>query len=502
MSKSYDQLLELVKDVARLESVGQLLDWDQETKMPESGVSARAEQCSLVAGIAHERFTSPELGRLLNTAEGEADNKASAVAATNLREIRRRYDRKTKLPTDLVKETAHTAIVAKDAWAKARKNSSFAEFSPYLEKTVALRRKVADLIGYKTEPYDALMDEFEPGAKSAEVELLFRELVAATVPLLQRIQAATDKPDTSILSRHYERPAQERLSRKVAETLGFDFGAGRADVSTHPFCTTIGGPGDVRITTRYMEDFLPAAMFGTMHEVGHAMYEQGLLNDYRFTPMGEAVSLGIHESQSRMWENFVGRGLPFWECHYPALQKEFPAALGSVPLADFYRAINAVRPSLIRVEADELTYNLHIALRFEIERGLISGTVKVKDVPAVWNETFKKYLGIAPPTDREGCLQDIHWSMGAIGYFATYTLGNLYAAHFFEQARTDIPGLDASIRAGDCKPLLAWLRDRIHRHGQQYRAHELVQRVTGKPLSIQPFVRYATEKFSAVYKLA
>ncbi len=502
MSKPYEQLVELVKDVARLESVGQLLDWDQETKMPEAGVAARAEQSALVAGLAHERFIAPEVGRLLEAAEGEGAARTGAVAATNLREIRRRWERKTKLPTELVKEIAHTAIVAKDAWAKARRNSNFAEFAPYLEKTVAQRQRVAELIGYTTEPYDALMDEFEPGAIASQIEKLLGELVAATVPLLQRIQASPNKPDASILTRHYDRAPQERLSRMFAERLGFDFSAGRADVSTHPFCTTIGGPGDVRITTRYLEDFLPAAMFGTMHEVGHALYEQGLPGEHRFTPMADAVSLGIHESQSRMWENFVGRSRAFWECHYVTLQKEFPAALGKVSLDEFYRAINTVQPSLIRVEADELTYNLHIALRFEIERGLISGTVKVKDVPAFWNETFRKYLGIVPPADREGCLQDIHWSLGAIGYFATYSLGNLYAAQFYEQAGRDISDLEGKIRAGDCRPLLEWLRDRIHRHGRQYLAHELVQRVTGKPLSIEPFVRYATAKFSAVYGLS
>lgn len=496
MSQAYNQLIDRIKDVARLDSIGQLLDWDQETGMPENGVSARAEQIALVAGIGHEKFVSDETRRLLDAAQAPAGD---AVAETNIREIRRRFERKAKLPTDLVKEMAHTATIAKDVWAKARKASDFAAFEPLLSKTVELKRKAAEFIGYKTEPYDALMDEFEPGAKSADIEKLFAELVQATVPLLQRITAAPKKPDASILARHFPKAQQQALSRKFAESLGYDFKAGRADVSTHPFCTTIGGPGDVRITTRYLEDFLPAAMFGTMHEVGHALYEQGLPRDHRFTPMAEAVSLGIHESQSRMWENLVGRSRPFWECHYKEVQAAFPEALGGVPLDAFCGAINTVQPSLIRVEADELTYNLHIALRFEIERGLISGTVAAKDVPGVWNEKFRKYLGLTPPSDREGCLQDIHWSMGAIGYFATYTLGNLYAAQFFEQARKDIPELDDHIRKNDHKPLLAWLRKNIHQHGQRYRAHELVQRVTGRPLTIGPFVSYVTKKFGAVY---
>jgi carboxypeptidase Taq len=498
MSTAYDRLIERIKDVYRTESVVALLEWDQETHMPPRGVDARAEQVALISGIRHETLVSPETKSLLDEATAPPGDVA---AETNLREIRRQYDRAARIPTRLVKEIAHATTMAKDAWVQARKNDHFPTFAPHLTKIVALKRRVADAIGYDTEPYDALYDEFEPGARSAQTEALFHELVSATVPLLERITTARRKPDASILHRHFPRETQEMISTRMAKALSFDASSGRQDVSVHPFCTTIGGPGDVRITTRYVEDALPASMFGTMHEVGHALYEQGLPAAHRFTPAGSAISLGIHESQSRMWENLVGRSRAFWEHHYAGLKAAFPKALGDVSLDAFYGAINTVQPSFIRVEADELTYNLHVVLRFEIERGLIDGSIPVEDVPAVWSEKVRRYLGITPPTDREGCLQDIHWSMGAIGYFATYTLGNLYATQFFEQASRDIPDLMDRIRAGDNGPLLDWLRRNIHQHGMRYRAGELVRHVTGEPLSIEPYMRHVTAKFSAVYGL-
>ncbi len=374
-------------------------------------------------------------------------------------------------------------------------------FAPFLEKLVDLKKQMAECVGYAAEPYDALLDEYEPGAKAADIESLFADLRERTVTLLKKIMDAPDQPDTSILSRHFPTAGQEALSRKMAEALNFDFDSGRADVSVHPFCTTVGAGGDVRITTRYDERFLPASLFGTMHEVGHALYEQGLSRDHANTPMGEAVSLGIHESQSRMWENLVGRSRAFWTYHWDAVSKVFPEALQGVSLDEFYRAINAVKPSLIRVEADELTYNLHIAMRFEIERGLFNGTLDPKDVPAAWNEAMSRMLGVTPPDDTAGCLQDIHWALGAFGYFPTYTLGNLYAAQFFEQAARDVPDLVERIAVNDHRPLLDWLRTHIHCHGQRYRAGELVELVTAKPLSIEPFMDNVTKKFSQVYLL-
>ena len=495
---AYAKLIERVRDVGRLGSVEQLRDWDQETYMPQKGVSARAEQAALIAAIAHERLVSDETRALLDDASAPSDD---YVAQTNLRETRRAFKRSVMIPTELVREIAKTSSLAKDAWSQARKASDMAGFAPFLEKLVTLKKQLAEHVGYEGEPYNALMDEFEPGANANDMAVLFATLRDATVELLERIENCTSNPDTSILKRFYPEAGQRKLSQRMAEALNFDFSAGRADVSVHPFCTTIGGGGDVRITTRYLERFLPAALFGTLHETGHALYEQGLLAEHIFTPMGEAVSLGIHESQSRMWENLVGRSREFWSFHWDELKKTFPDSLGDVSIEQYYRAINAVEPSMIRVEADEVTYNLHIILRFEIERALFDGSLAVSDVPAAWNEKMHKALGIKPATVAEGCLQDIHWSMGAFGYFPTYALGNLYASQFFDQAKLDIPDLPARIAANDHRPLLDWLRDRIHRHGQRYRAAELVERVTGKPLSIDAFIGHVTTKCTEVYGL-
>ena len=497
----YEALLARLRDLGRLQQIEALLDWDQETYMPTRGVDVRAEQSALISGLAHDQLVASETGDLLAAAEaqGTVGDDPDAARATNLREFRRVYDRQVKLPTELVKQISATGARAKSAWAQARQDNDYPRFAPFLAKLIELKREVAQRVGAAGEPYDALMDEFEPGATVAVIEPIFAELRPRTVELLQRLQSAPRQPDPGLLTRNYPVDAQRALSLALAAELGFDFDAGRVDVSTHPFTTTIGGPTDVRFTTRYHDDFFPAGIFGTMHETGHALYEQGLPAEHVATPRGSHVSLGIHESQSRLWENQVGRGRPFWECVYPRVRQAFPAALGDVELDAFYAAINCVQPSFIRVEADELTYNLHIVLRFEIERALFTGRLEVADVPAAWNEQFQQLLGLTPPSDAQGCLQDVHWAMGIFGYFPTYALGNLYAAQFFARARQDLPQLDDHIRSGEHGPLLAWLRERIHQHGQRYRAHELVERVTGEPLSLEPFMNYVTEKFSAVY---
>lgn len=498
MSDAYAKLVDRVKDISRLHAVAQLLGWDQETYMPVSGVQARSEQFALIMGLAHERLVADETRALLDRVSAPSGD---YVLETNIRETRRVFERAAKIPTELVKQIAETASVAKEAWAKAREESDFKAFKPYLQRLVELKKREAECVGYDTEAYDALMDEFEPGAKASEIEVLLRELRQATIALFRRITDAPRHPDPGILTRRFDMDRQKVWARKLAEALNFDFSSGRVDISVHPFCATIGGCGDVRMTARYQEDFLPSAIFGTMHETGHALYEQGLLGEHAFTPMGEAVSLSLHESQSRMWENLVGRSRAFWACHWEDLKATFPEVLQDVSLDEFYGAINAVRPSFIRCEGDELTYNLHIILRFEIERALFDGSLNVEDVPGAWNEKLKASLGITPPNDREGCLQDIHWSWGSFGYFHTYTFGNLYAAQFFEQARKDIPGLLDRIAIGDYEPLLLWLRRNIHCHGQRYRANELVELVTGRPLSITPFMDYVTAKFSQIYEL-
>lgn len=497
MADAYGQLIELVREIGQLETISALLQWDQETGMPPKATPVRAEQIALLAGLVHERRTSPAIEDLLAKLSDDDDD---FVRATNIRETRRLYERATKIPTALVKEISHATTMAHDAWRTARATNHFAGFAPWLEKLIDLKRQVADLLGYSDEPYDALLDEFEPGVLTAEIVPLFDGLRAFLAPLVKEIVDSPRQPDASILTRHYPIDRQRDFSRLVAEAIGYDFEAGRLDVSVHPFSTGMT-PLDVRITTRFDERLLATSLFGTVHEVGHALYEQGLNADHVFTPMAQAVSLGIHESQSRTWENLVGRSRPFWEYFLPIAKEHFADALDGVTVDAFYAAVNAVTPSLIRVEADEVTYNLHIMLRFDLERRMLRGELATHDVPEAWNAMCQEFLGLTPPTDADGCLQDIHWSMGVFGYFPTYALGNLYAAQFFDAARAAAPDMDDAIRRGEFRPLLDWLRANIHTHGQRYRANELVERVTGKPLSADAFVAYVRRKFTPLYGL-
>jgi carboxypeptidase Taq len=497
MSDAYQEFIRLVREIGQLDTIAQLLDWDSETCMPANGLAVRADQLALMATLAHERRSSPRMGELLSQLDGSA---LDPIQATNVRETRRLYDRAVKIPGELVRQIAHATTLAKDAWGKAREASAFSTFAPHLAELLRLKRQVADLVGYKTERYDALMDDFEPGITTAEVSAIFASLRRPLAEFVRQLTESKRQPDSSILQRHFPREAQERFSRRMAEVIGFDFSSGRIDVSKHPFCTGMG-PGDVRLTTRYYENFFNASVFGVLHEAGHGLYEQGLDPRHVYTPAGQAVSLGVHESQSRMWENLVGRSRPFWEGLYPECRDAFPQALGAVSLDAFYGAINRVGPSLIRVEADEVTYNLHIIVRFELERAMIDDTLAVEDIPEAWNTKMRDLLGVTPPDDRQGCLQDIHWSMGTFGYFPTYALGNLYATQFFEAARQAIPDLTDRIRRADLTTLREWLQANIHSHGQTYRAGELVRRVTGKPLSTDPFMRYIRAKFAPIYGL-
>ncbi|MBW3541334.1 MAG: carboxypeptidase M32, partial [Planctomycetes bacterium] len=431
----YDELVAELRTTALLASCGHVLSWDEQTYLPPAGAEHRANQVSLLAGMVHERATSPRLGELLaaledsgrfNVGDGEP-----SPAAVNLREARRNYDRATKLPRRLVEELSRAITLGQQAWVSARKNNDFPAFRPWLEKMVALKREEAQARGYGDGvPYDALLDEYEPGVTAAEIAQVFAPLREELVQLVTAIRESGRSPDVGILTRHYPKEAQREFSLEAAARMGFDLQAGRLDEAPHPFCERFG-PGDCRLTTRYDEHHFPGAFFGTLHEAGHGIYEQGLDGEAFGTAMGEWVSLGIHESQSRMWENFVGRSRSFWEHFYPAAQKAFPDALGDVEVDAFYAAVNDVRPTFIRVEADEVTYNLHIMLRFELEQPLVAGDLAPADVPGAWNETFERYVGMAPPDDRNGCLQDIHWSGGLVGYFPTYALGNMYAAQLF-----------------------------------------------------------------------
>ncbi len=507
MSNAYATLCDHQRHVATLSSVNQLLNWDQETYMPPSGATARADQQSALARIVHEQRTSPKIAELLSACE--SNGKADPIIAANLREMRRDFDHATKLPNDLVAEIAKVTSQSQEAWKSARAESDFAAFAPWLERVFKLMREKASCLGFAKggEAYDALLDEHEPDTTARQIEATFTPLRQRLTALLAAVRARKKKIPTRCLDVKLDPAAQHEFGVFILRAMGFDLDAGRLDVTTHPFCSGLA-PGDTRLTTRYRGDRFTDALYGTMHEAGHGLYEQGLpkLNGHTThalygTPMSEAVSLGIHESQSRMWENFVGRSLGFWKWALPKSRKFFGKALDRHTPAQFFAATNTVSPSFIRVEADEGTYNMHVMIRFEIERALLSGDLKVKDVPGVWNERYASYLGVKVPDDRRGCLQDVHWAFGLVGYFPTYTLGNLYAAQFWEKIRDDLPALDKDIAAGRFLGLRDWLKENIHRHGRRYSASELCRRVTGKELSADPLMRHLTAKARAVYGL-
>ncbi len=501
LSNTYESLCQHVRQIGLLGSVEELLGWDERTMMPAGGAEHRAEQMTLLSGLIHERWLDPQLADWLNelTESPLAADPVSDAGAT-IRDVVRQHKRRTSLPKTLVEELTRTAVLGQNAWQEARANDNFPAFRPWLEKLVGLKQQEADAVGYEACRYDALLDEYEPGQRTAETSQVLAGLRDELVPLIHAIGESSREPDTSVLSREFSVDGQEAFGRVAASRIGFDFSRGRLDVTTHPFCCS-PGPSDVRITTRYNPRFFNEAFFGILHEAGHGIYEQGLRVDQHGLPLGEAASLGLHESQSRMWENLVGRSRAFWEYAYPEAQKQFPAALGDVTLDTFYFAINAVRPSLIRVEADEATYNLHILVRFELEQALIDGQLPVAELPAAWSAKYRDYLGIEPSTDTEGVLQDIHWSSGAIGYFPTYSMGNLFAAQLFDGADRDLGGLDASFRRGDFEPLKEWLREHVHQHGRRHRAADLVRQVSGSELSHEPLMAALKRKLEPLYAL-
>lgn len=497
--QTYAQLCEHMRQVALLTSIEALLGWDERCLMPPAAGEYRAEQITLLAGMVHERFTDPRIADWLGELEASplAADPASETGAT-IRQLRHQYDKKTRLPKRLVEELARTAVLGQQVWQEARANNDFASFAPLLERTIQLKREQADALGYDENPYDALLDEFEQGERASEVARVLADLRAELVPLVAAIAESSRRPDLSILARDYPVDRQQAFGREVAERIGFDFRRGRLDVTAHPFCSGMG-PHDCRITTRFQPQFFNSGFFGILHEAGHGIYEQGLRTDQYGLPLGEFVSLGIHESQSRLWENLVGRSHAFWQCFFPEARRYYPEALGDVGPEAFFFAINDVRPSMIRVEADEATYNLHILIRFELEQNLLSGELPVADLPAAWNAQYSSTLGIAPRNDAEGVLQDIHWAAGLVGYFPTYSLGNLYAAQFFEQADTALGGLNPQFARGEFEPLRAWLVENIHQHGQRYTAGQLVERISGQPLSHGPLMRHLRAKLGPLY---
>ncbi len=498
---AYDELIRRAGEVALLSSCEALLGWDEVTYMPRGGTEHRARQMAYLAGLQHERSTDPRLGELLAELEGSplvAD--LLAPAAVNVRELRRSYDRLTRVPRPLVEELARTTTFAETAWEDARHAAAYALFRPWLEKILALKRSEANCLAYTGEAYDALLQEHEPGATSQNLAPLFATLQRELTPLVRAIAAAPRQPDLSLLERCYPLDRQRYFCTQTAALLGFDFRRGRLDTAAHPFCSAIG-PGDCRITTRYRLLDFGQAFFATLHEVGHALYEQGVDPEHAGTPMGEANSVAIHESQSRLWENLVGRSRPFWEHFFPLASRVFVGVLDDVTVDEFYFAVNRVAPSLNRIRADDVTYNLHILLRFELERALIAGNLSPAELPAAWHEAYQRNLGIVPSNDAEGCLQDGHWASGMFGYFPTYTLGTLYAAQLFEAACRDLGDLGPALGRGDFAGLLGWLREKVHRHGSRYAADRLIELATGSLPDAGPLVEGLRRKYTELYAL-
>jgi carboxypeptidase Taq len=500
MQDKYKQLKNMLAEAHDLNQAAALLAWDQQTYMPPKGAVERGEQLATLSAMAHKISTSEEIGKLLEDLVPYAETlDPDSNEACFIRQVKREYDKQTRVPAEKVAEFARVTTIGQEVWVRARSEENFSIFQPHLEKIVELRREYADFFKPYDHVYDPLLDDFEPGLKTAEVQEIFGRLRPQQVEL---IKAITEKPQVRDDFLHLVYPDQQQwdFGVEVVSRFGYDWEAGRQDRSAHPFSQTIG-IGDVRITTRVYEDLMTSSMFSAMHESGHAMYEQGVDPSLGRTILANGASMALHESQSRMWENLVGRSRPFWHFFYTRLQEYFPSQLGNVDVETFYKAVNKVEPSFIRVEADEATYNLHVMLRLELEIALMEGKLQVKDLPEAWNERMESYLGIVPPNDRLGVLQDVHWSGGMIGYFPTYALGNLVSAQLWQVIQKDLPDLEAQIEKGEFSELLNWLRIKVHRHGAKFEPQVLVQRITGSKIDPQPYVDYLRKKYSDIYGL-
>jgi len=499
-----EELRQRDKEIQVLSHVAATLSWDQETYMPEGAIDERSEQLSAIQTLAHQRLSDPAVGELLSQAGASDENPGGSDDLSDadrafLRQLYRQHTRSTRIPEDLVKRMSAATSRGQSVWSRARRENDFSAFEPHLATIVDLNIEMAERLGYEENRYDALLDEYEPWMKTARVDEVFTGLREELVPIVSAI-AGSKQVDDSFLHRSYPPAAQEEFGKVVLEKMGFDWKRGRLDVSAHPFTENLGRD-DIRITTRYSPNFFNSGTFAIIHEAGHALYEQGFDEVHKGSLLASGTSLGIHESQSRFWENVIGRSLPFWRYFYPRLQETFPQALRDVTVEQFYRAVNRVEPSHIRVEADEVTYSLHIILRFRLETALLNQKISVADVPDAWRTESESLLGITPETDADGPLQDIHWSMGAMGYFPTYALGNLYAAQFARQLARDVPDYTDEVAKGNLAPALEWLRTNIHRHGGAKSATELCTDVTGEALNPSYFIDYIRNKYSGIYDI-
>src|SRR5438128_3925771 len=501
MADAMKRLRAILAEVTDIQRAGAVLDWDQETYMPPGGIQNRADQASTLSEVAHRRFTSDEVGLLIEEAETAVSNEPfDSDDASIVRVTRRDYELDRKLPPELVAEIAHAGSAARPHWQRARKEAKFEIFAPYLQRAVELNQRMAEALGYEKRPYDALLNRTEPGLTTDQLEAIFEELRTAIVPLVAGIARHADTVDDSVLHRGFDPDKQVQYALETVVKLGYDLERGRQDISTHPFSIAFG-PGDVRITTRVNRDFFNECLFGSIHEAGHGMYFQGIGRNLDRTNLWDGASPGVHESQSRLWENLVGRSLPFWNHFFSSLRQTFPEPLKGVDAEAFYRAVNKSYPSYIRVEADEVTYNLHVLLRFELENDMLEGRLKVRDLPEAWNEMFKSYVGLDVPNDREGVLQDIHWSFVGFAEFPGYTLGNIISAQLMEKIRSDVPELDLQIERGEFGNLLGWLQEHVYKHGRKFTPGELLERVTGRGLTPKPWIAYVRQKYGWIYGL-
>jgi len=493
--QAYLELVRLSRDETVLSSCLDVLEWDEEVNMPRGGVEHRAEQMALLAGLVHDRETDPRYDELLSAVEGSSlVSDPEGDHAVNVRELRRGYDRERRMPRRLVEESARVTALASQAWSEARKRDDFKAFAPWLDRIFALAREEADAVGYTGTRYDALLEDYEPGMTTDQLSALFVQLGDGLVPLVESLRGALPAVPGHVLAREFPLERQRLFAEGVAAALGFNLERGRLDIGLHPFCTSIG-PGDVRIALRYYPRNFARGFFALLHEVGHALYDQGLDEAHYGLPVGEAASLGLHESQSRLWENLVGRSDGFWRHFYPQLRSTFHEALHDISPNMFRRVINRVEPGVIRVQADEVTYDVHIMIRFELERALLAGDLAAADLPGAWAERYQRYLGVAPKNDRSGCLQDGHWSEGLIGYFPTYTLGNVYAAQLFAAAERAVGPLEEAFAAGDFQTLRTWLGEHVHRHGQRYSVAAIIERATGSPPDPAALIQSLTNRY-------
>jgi len=500
MQKKIEELKTILAEVDDLDRASGVLGWDQEAYMPKGGAEARGQQLGTLQRLSHERFVDKKTGKLLDELKkSSSELDPDSYEARLIKVCARLYEREVKVPSDMVTEKAEVTALASQAWQEARAASDFSKFEPHLDKVIDWSRRYAELFAPYDHVYDALLDAYEPGMKTAEVQAIFDGIRPKQVELIKAI-AGKEQVDDSILHQNFPEAGQFAFGKEVITAYGFDWDRGREDKTTHPFSTNFGY-GDQRITVRVSEDYFNPYLFAALHETGHALYEQGVPKSLARTPLYGGTSLAVHESQSRMWENLVGRSRVFWGHFYPNLQKQFPEQLGKVSVDDFYKAINKVHPSFIRVEADEATYNLHIMLRLELEIAMMEGKLNAKDMPEAWNERFESYLGITPPDDAQGVLQDVHWSFGLMGYFATYALGNLVSAQLWEVIQRDMPDMDDQIAKGEFAPLLSWLQENIYQHGSMFEPQELIEKVSGSKINGEPYLRYLNEKFGAIYNL-